>query len=352
MNFNLRRQLNPKSMNKKLKWAIVPLILFGCQEFEAVTPEAVDKTAQKIASNPNADETMNVASATRRIYYLAGYPGDLFRINVDGTGDTRLTTDGKNGNLDVSADGSKIVFANSAKNNWNIYIADLTSNGIANKRTLYAGRYRDEDCKFSPDGRKVVFKTNQFAATQYGNNRAYDICLIDVATGVVTKLTNNTNAEAWAPCFSRDGSKIAFVLRANSQGPEGDEIYLINTDGSNLKRITNNSYADWYPTFSANGNLIFASQPVASCDDDLYQIPASALSTSNPGSQATVIPVSACSLISDADPYSSKINEDDLAFVSTRSGPYAIYIGNKSTGVVSTVISKSGIDLLGPTLVE
>jgi dipeptidyl aminopeptidase/acylaminoacyl peptidase len=339
-------------MNQKFKWAIVPLIFFGCQEFETPTPATDDNTAQKIASNFTTNETINVASVTRKVYYLAGYPGDIFRINADGTGDTKLTTDGKNGNLDVSADGSKIVFANSAKNNWNIYIADLTTNGIANKRTLYAGRYRDEDCKFSRDGRKVAFKTNEFAIAQYGNSRAYDLCLIDVASGVVTKLTNNSNAEAWAPCFSPDGTKVAFVLRANSQGQEGDEIYLINTDGSNLKRITNNSYADWYPTFSANGNLIYASQKVASCDDDLYQISASALSTSNPGSQATVIPVSACSLVSDADPYSSKAIEDDLVFVSTRSGAYAIYLGNKSTGVVSTIISKSGIDLLGPTLID
>jgi Tol biopolymer transport system component len=291
-------------------------------------------------------------TTSEKIYYLAGYPGDLYRINGDGTGDTKLTSDRKNGNLDVSADGTKIVFANVAKNNWNLYIADLNAAGLANKRILFAGKYHDEDCKFSKDGTKVVFKTNQFAIAQFGNSRAYDICVINVATGVVTKLTNNSNVEAWAPCFSPDGSKIAFVSRPNSQGAEGDEIYLINSDGSNLKRITNNSFSDWYPTFSANGNLIYASQKVASCDDDLYQIAASALTAADPGSQAIALTVNACNLVSDADPYASKINEAQVVFVSTRNGGYGIYSGDKSTGTVSMIISKSGTDLLGPVLIQ
>jgi len=338
-------------MIRNLKWILAPLMLMACEESNQFS--AVDQ--QKLASTitqSGAQATAATTVASGKIYYLAGYPGDLYRVNTNGMGDTRLTTDGKNGNLDVSSDGSKIVFANSSKNNWNIYIADISTGSITNKSVLYGSRYRDEDCKFSKDGSKVVFKTNRFGIEQFNNSSAYDICVINVATGVVTKLTSNSNAEAWAPCFSPDGTKIAFVLRPNSQGASGDEIYMIDSNGSNLKRITNNSYADWYPSFSASGNLIYVSQKVASCDDDLYQITASALTLSDPGSQATVLSVSACNAVSDADPYCSKVNENDLSFVSNRNGGYGIYFGDKSTGSVSTVITKSGVDLLGPVLIE
>ncbi len=59
------------------------------------------------------------------------------------------------------------------------------------------------------------------------------------------KLTNNS-AYDWAPSFSPDGSKIAFV----SDRDGNNEIYIMNVDGSEQARLTNNPADDGWPCFS------------------------------------------------------------------------------------------------------
>jgi TolB protein len=57
-------------------------------------------------------------------------------------------------------------------------------------------------------------------------------------------LTNNVSKDE-SPCFSTDGSKIAFVSYRDGNG----EIYVMNIDGSNQKNLTNNEHRDFYPCF-------------------------------------------------------------------------------------------------------
>lgn len=323
----------------------ITTISVACTSKQQAIPLSNNSGKQEISKAPTV-------SPTAKIYFLQNYPGDIFSVNPDGSHHVNLTNDGMNGNFDISADGNKILFGNLAGDNWNIYTADITASGLANKKKVYNGKYRDEDCRFSPDASKIVFKTNRYGINEQNNSGVYDIVILNIATGKLTRLTHDTAQEAWAPCFSSDGLKVAFVLRTNSKGASSDEIYMVNTDGTELKRITKNNYDDWYPGFSANGNLLYISKKVASCDDDIYQIPAAALATANPESQSTVLNINACDFVSDADPYGSKTNENNMVFVSTRGGTYGVYIADKSTGAVSLVLQKPRADLLGAVLHE
>jgi hypothetical protein len=65
------------------------------------------------------------------------------------------------------------------------------------------------------------------------------------------RLTNNS-ANEFFPSFSPDGSKIVF-----SSNRDGNfEIYLMNADGSNQVRLTNNPALDSEPSFSPDGSKI------------------------------------------------------------------------------------------------
>ncbi|MGB7069089.1 MAG: DPP IV N-terminal domain-containing protein [Pyrinomonadaceae bacterium] len=66
-----------------------------------------------------------------------------------------------------------------------------------------------------------------------------------------TRLTNNTTND-FAPSLSPDGSRIAFMGRRDGN----DEIYVMNADGSNQTRLTNNPAIDDTPFFSPDGNRI------------------------------------------------------------------------------------------------
>ena len=63
----------------------------------------------------------------------------------------------------------------------------------------------------------------------------------------VTDLSEDT-----APALSSDGRRIAFMSRRDGNW----EIYIINSDGSGLQRLTDNSAEDGLPTWSPDGKVI------------------------------------------------------------------------------------------------
>ena len=62
----------------------------------------------------------------------------------------------------------------------------------------------------------------------------------------------NGVGQNWLPVFSPDGTRIAFT--SNRDG--NPELYVMNRDGSNVRRITNHPAIDTTPTWSPNGTQI------------------------------------------------------------------------------------------------
>ncbi|MEK7248940.1 MAG: S9 family peptidase, partial [Bacteroidota bacterium] len=64
------------------------------------------------------------------------------------------------------------------------------------------------------------------------------------------------------PRFSPDGTKIAFTVKEDSleKGKSNTEVYVMNSDGSGVKRLTDNPAADTKPRWSPDGkSLLFTS---------------------------------------------------------------------------------------------
>ncbi len=92
-----------------------------------------------------------------------------------------------------------------------------------------------------------------FRSERDGNGEIY---VMDPDGSNQTRLTNNLVDDAF-PSFSPDGSRIAF----RSDGDGNSEIYLMNADGTNQTRLTNNPAFDGSPAFSPDGRKIaFASE--------------------------------------------------------------------------------------------
>jgi TolB protein len=104
-----------------------------------------------------------------------------------------------------------------------------------------------------------------FAAERLGN---VDIYLIDVATRIETRLTDNPAIDTM-PYPAPDGRSIVF-----SSNRDGDyEIYTMSIDGSGVTALTDNSFDDLMPSYSPNGTwIVFSADTESDRYFDLYRM--------------------------------------------------------------------------------
>ena len=99
----------------------------------------------------------------------------------------------------------------------------------------------------SPDGRTVAFAVSPFG-------RDWEIFAIRVdGTGLVN-LTAHQAFDGWRPAWSHDGTRISFF--SDRDDPANDEIYVMNADGSGVRRLTDHPADDAMSTWSPDGSHI------------------------------------------------------------------------------------------------
>jgi hypothetical protein len=131
---------------------------------------------------------------------------DIWKVNPDGTGLLRLTTDQSNYAPGWSPDGSKIVYAHTASPGSGLFIMNANGTGATN-----------------------------------------------LATGAVVG--------PFSPKWSADGTHIVFV---DHVGESGAEVWSVKADGTGLLQLTNDAtMIHEYPTWCADGRIVFDAVPLA-----------------------------------------------------------------------------------------
>ena len=93
------------------------------------------------------------------------------------------------------------------------------------------------------------------AYSAYRGNGAPDILLSFITTGVLQNLTKGRLRDgSYLPVFSPDGKRVAFS--ATAEGASSQDIYVINVDGTGLRRVTTHPDIDTAPTWSPSGTQI------------------------------------------------------------------------------------------------
>ena len=143
---------------------------------------------------------------------------------------------------------------------WDVGMLTLEKNNKAGELINIAngqgeGLDKDQKGSWSPDGTKVVFESNR---EQIDGKVQFDIFIADAdqrgAGKNTINLSNHIATDAWAR-FSPDGTQVVF----ESKRDDNTEIYVVDIDGKNLKRLTNNDKADRRPNWSTGG-IAFESQ--------------------------------------------------------------------------------------------
>ncbi len=159
---------------------------------------------------------------------------------------------------DRSKYGNKYIWP--VYDSYDIFMADM--NGKIVKQLTNHNGY-DAEGTLSPDGKKMIF-----CSTRDGD---LDLYIMDLKTEKVKRITSTLGYDggAW---FSPDGKKIVWrasrpktdeeikeykdLLREGLVAPTKMEVWVANADGSNAKKITNLSNANWAPNFTPDSKHI------------------------------------------------------------------------------------------------
>jgi TolB protein len=126
-----------------------------------------------------------------------------------------------------------------------IYVTDYDG---ANQQRITTTRQLNLNPSWSSDARAVAY-------SGYRNNLGPDILLSHIYTGVLQNLTNGRMPSGAAlPVFSPDGRQILFA--ATPPGGGAHDLYVINIDGSGLRRLTTHPDSETAPTWSPSGTQI------------------------------------------------------------------------------------------------
>lgn len=191
-------------------------------------------------------------------FTLPNFESEVYTINVDGSGEKRLTdSPGLDAFPAWSPDGKRIAFATDRDGNWELYVMD--ANG-AHQRRLTNTPEDESSPAWSPDGERIAYVTGVID----GNETIYSMN----ADGSGRKQLAEGNWPSWSP----DGERIVYtVYSANESG----RLLVMNADGSGqrnlgstvLQRLLALGGADEEPAWSPDGEKIaFASED----DGDIY----------------------------------------------------------------------------------
>jgi TolB protein len=166
---------------------------------------------------------------------------------------TDITPNGRSAyGVSWSPDGTQLVAADARAGQDEVYVMNADGTGV--RVLTHAGDLGWVD--WSPDGMRIAF----VGPGPEGAYQASDIYVMDADGSNVTNLTNSDTVDL-DPNWSPDGSEIAFRSRRDppagwTMGDAPDEIYVMAADGSDVRRLTNDTAVDQSPVWSPDGTRI------------------------------------------------------------------------------------------------
>lgn len=205
----------------------------------------------------------------RQGYAWGLYDYDIYIANADGT-DTRKLFGGPGYDAEaiISGDGKKIVFTSVKNGDLDIYTMDADGGNV---RQLTNEVGYDGGPFFSYDGKYIVYRA--YHPTDGREIEDYQRLLrqglvrpgkLDIyimnADGSNKRRVTNLNVASFAPFLHPNGIQIIFSSNNGDPRRRNFDLYLINVDGTGLERVTTSGEFDGFPVFSRDGRkLVFGS---------------------------------------------------------------------------------------------
>lgn len=230
---------------------------------------------------------------------------DIYLQKVDGLSVTQLTSDPADDAFPAfSRDGTRIAFCSTRAGNWDLYVMEADGRDVVQ---VTSGPMQDMHPSFSPDGTRLAYCSLGYRSDQWElwivnlatqerkmigtglfpvwspdkskdqiafqrarqrGSRWFSLWTLDLVDGEARHLTEvavSSNAAIVSPSWSPDGKHLTFatiVEPARTAGgkPQGQQdIWMINADGANRRRLTDGSGTNLEPHWSADNRIYFIS---------------------------------------------------------------------------------------------
>jgi Tol biopolymer transport system component len=207
-----------------------------------------------LMAHPSLSEAPQISDDGSKVVLTAFKEGDyggyaLFVVNSDGTGLKQLTNDTMPASHpSISSDGSKIAFFS----NTDIFVINSDGTGLTQ---LFNSTSSISVPSISGDGSKVAFVSYIDTLNVEGYDLdipTSEIFVVNTDGTGLTQVTNNTMSEV-TPSINYDGSKITFSSYIEGSN---SEVFVINSDGTGLHQITQSEKNDVFPSISGDGSKI------------------------------------------------------------------------------------------------
>lgn len=222
-------------------------------------------------------------------------------------------------NAHFSPDGQWITFMGIQNNQWHVFLWKVgATTTLPTNLTSTLGVHRNEDPKFSSDGKRIAFK-------QDGDIRIATLNFLTSPPTIaaIQMVTNDRMAvEESMPFLSPSGKYVYFTRGARASS----DIYRTNLTTNATKQVVGTvGVADYYPIIRDSSSFFYVRWDTAvSKRDQIYMnIPNLVINTP--------LGLNHC-LSNNSDP--APVDEDLLVFSGTREGRYKLYLGDVGTGNV------------------
>ena len=189
---------------------------------------------------------------------------DVFTKKLPDGEVVRLTNNpGYDAEATVSPDGSRIVFTSMRDGDLDIYT--MAPDGSDVVRLTSTPGY-DGGPFFSPDGTKICYRARHPQGEELAEYQRLlkdglvrpsrmDLFIMNSDGSGVFRITDN-DAANFAPFFTPDGKSLLFSSNQGAGGGREFDIYKINIDGTGLEQVTTALGFDGFPMISPDGTRI------------------------------------------------------------------------------------------------
>jgi|GEM_PF-5877960 len=204
---------------------------------------------------PPVTPTVHVPQVSNGLIAFTAQPDgsmDIYTMNPDG-GDIKRTATNDGFAPVWTRDSDHIIFTT-----WNedrrqrLYVMEIDG---SNNQPFFDGWV--ETFVWSPDGTKAAISV--IDETDGTGPVKFDIYILNADGTDAYRLPTYESdlAVAIEPAWSPDGKKIVFAANRGEYPDDPQDIYMINTDGTQLRQLTHNTDVERIPQWSPDGKRIF-----------------------------------------------------------------------------------------------